>query len=206
VSAIKQAEQTLRQSEEQLASQVNDLETLRQLSIRVAATSDCTAALEDVLQTAMALVGAAKGNVQIYDLVEGGLKIIAHRGFNDEFLEHFKVVPLGYSCCGAAMERRERVIIEDVFADPRFRDFGEVYARHGFLAVQSTPLLASDGELLGMFRRTSLDRSVPASAICIFSTRSRSTRGESSSALVPMPPSASAKFGWTGSARRWSPQ
>lgn len=149
--ARKRTEQALRQSEEQLASQVDDLETLRQLSLRVSATNDRTAALNDVLETAIALVGAAKGNVQIYDPSSDTLKIIAHRGFNEEFLEYFKSVPLGYSCCGSAMERRERVIIEDVYADPRFSDLGDIYAKHGFLAVQSTPLFTGDGRLLGMF-------------------------------------------------------
>lgn len=145
------AEQALRESEEKLATQVADLETLRQLSLRVAATEDRTTALNDILATAISMVGAAKGNVQLFDAANDSLEIIAHRGFDDEFLAYFKSVPSGYSCCGAAVEKRERILIEDVFADLRFRDLGPRYARHGFVAVQSTPLLAADGRLLGMF-------------------------------------------------------
>ena len=147
----RKAEDALRESEERLEAEVQDLETLRRLSLRVAATNDRTEALNDVLDTAIAMVGAAKGNVQLYDASDDTLRIIAHRGFNEEFLEYFKSVPLGYSCCGAAMAGRERVIVEDVFTDPRFNDLAEVYARHGFVAVQSTPLFTSDGRLLGMF-------------------------------------------------------
>lgn len=145
------AEQALRASEQKLATEAADLESLRQLSLRVAATSDRTTALNDILDVAIRMVGAAKGNVQLYDSSDDTLKIIAHRGFNDEFLEYFKTVPMGYSCCGAAMENLERVLIEDVFTDARFSDLSGIYARHGFAAVQSTPLLTSDGTLLGMF-------------------------------------------------------
>lgn len=145
------SEHALRQSEARLAHQVADLETLRQLSIRVASTGDRTTALDDVLGTAIAMVGAAKGNVQLYDQTDATLKIIAHRGFNQEFLEYFRTVPAGYSCCGTAMQQRERVIIENVFTDDRFSEFGEIYSGHGFEAVQSTPLFTSDGRLLGVF-------------------------------------------------------
>jgi PAS domain S-box-containing protein len=145
------AQQALRKSQAQLATEVADLETLRQLSLRVAATSDRTAALTDVLETAIGMVAAAKGNVQLYDAADDALTIIAHRGFNQEFLDYFKSIPVGYSCCGTAMERRDRVIIEDVYADPRFCDLADIYARHGFVAVQSTPLFTSEGRLLGMF-------------------------------------------------------
>src|SRR5690606_15128977 len=138
-------------SQEQLAVQVADLETLRHLSLRVATTRDCTAALNDVLETALLLVGATKGIVQLYDSANDTLKFVAHRGFDEEFLVHFGSVPLGYSCCGAAMEKRDRVIIEDVFADERFSDLRPLYARHGLVAAQSTPLFSSDGRLLGMF-------------------------------------------------------
>lgn len=145
------AERAIREGQEQLAIQVADLETLRRLSLRVAAAGDRTTALNDVLDTAITLVGAAKANVQLYDAADDTLKIIAHRGFNDEFLEFFRSVPMGYSCCGTAMRQRDRIIIEDVYADERFRELADTYARHGFRAVQSTPLFTSDGRLLGMF-------------------------------------------------------
>jgi len=38
------------------------------------------------------------------------------------------------------MQRRERVIIEDVLADPDFEPHREIAASAGFRAVQSTPL------------------------------------------------------------------
>lgn len=145
------SEMALRESQQQLATQVADLETLRRLSLRVAATPDRTAALNDILETAISLVGAAKGNVQLYDPSDETLKIIAHRGFDQEFLEYFKSVPLGYSCCGAAMEERKRVIIKNVRTDERFSELAEIYVKHGFTAVQSTPLFNSDGHLMGMF-------------------------------------------------------
>lgn len=145
------AENAIRLSESRLEAEVADLESLRQLAIRVATISDRTAALNEVLDTGIALVGAAKGNVQMYDAPSDTLRIVAHRGFDEEFLDYFKRVPAGYSCCGKALAEGQRVVIEDVVSDDRFSDLAEVYIKHGFRAVQSTPLYTTEGRLMGMF-------------------------------------------------------
>jgi PAS domain S-box-containing protein len=48
------------------------------------------------------------------------------------------------------MARRERVIVEDVLADPLFAPHRAIAAAAGICAVQSTPLVSSRGELLGV--------------------------------------------------------
>ena len=48
------------------------------------------------------------------------------------------------------MQRRERVIVEDVQTDPGFAPHRQIAAAAGFRAVQSTPLFSRSGELLGM--------------------------------------------------------
>ena len=63
----------------------------------------------------------------------------------------------GVGACGTAAFRRESVIVEDVRRDPLMHDFRELLATHGLLACWSTPVVATDGEVLATFaiyRRT----------------------------------------------------
>ncbi len=63
----------------------------------------------------------------------------------------------GMGACGTAAFRRESVIVEDVRRDPLMQDFRELLAAHGLLACWSTPVVATDGEVLATFaiyRRT----------------------------------------------------
>ncbi len=63
----------------------------------------------------------------------------------------------GTGACGTAAFRRESVIVEDVRHDPLMQGFRELLATHGLLACWSTPVVASNGEVLATFaiyRRT----------------------------------------------------
>ncbi|MEO8012876.1 MAG: GAF domain-containing protein [Polaromonas sp.] len=63
----------------------------------------------------------------------------------------------GTGACGTAAFRRESVIVEDVRHDPLMQGFQELLATHGLLACWSTPVVATDGEVLATFaiyRRT----------------------------------------------------
>jgi GAF domain-containing protein len=102
------------------------------------------------LANAIELLDADKGNVQFYDEPTNTLKIVAHIGFNDEFLREFETVVPGRCACGIAMKSRQRVIVEDTSKDPSFKDVGSTLKRFGFAAVQSTPLFGEDSKFFGM--------------------------------------------------------
>jgi PAS domain S-box-containing protein len=95
------------------------------------------------------LQGADFGNIQLYDRETGALEIVAHRGFDQEFLEYFSDTDEN-AACGRAMKRGERVVIEDVENDVEFEPHRRIAASAGFRAVQCTPLFDRNGELLGM--------------------------------------------------------
>ena len=57
----------------------------------------------------------------------------------------------GVGACGTAAFRRESVIVEDVRRDPLMQDFRELLLAHGLLACWSTPVVATDGEVLATF-------------------------------------------------------
>src|SRR5215472_2722860 len=113
--------------------------------------SGLAALLEEVLDFALELLHTDRGNVQLADPVTGALSIAAHRGFDAEFLDYFAVVrDEAASACGRAAQQGAQVVIADVRTDPGFAPHREIAAASGFRAVQSTPLVASDGRLVGM--------------------------------------------------------
>jgi GAF domain-containing protein len=89
-------------------------------------------------------------NVQLYNPHTKRLEIVVQRGFTQDFLDHFSVVAEDSSACGRALQRGERVIIDDVERDPGFAPHRQIAAAAGFRTVQSTPLVSRSGEPLGM--------------------------------------------------------
>ncbi len=115
--------------------------------------NDVHRCLDDILGTAITLTGADKGNLQLLDQKTGTLNIAAHRGFNKPFLSFFNSVRTELAAaCAAAMRSGERVIIEDVTKSPIFdgQPSLDVLLGAGVRAVQSTPLVSSDGIVFGM--------------------------------------------------------
>jgi GAF domain-containing protein len=105
---------------------------------------------DKALEIAMSLAAADFGNIQLVDPTKGTLRIVAHTGFNSEFLEYFAAVDDSASACGRAAEQRAQVVIGDVAIDPGFAPHRDIAAASQFRSVQSTPLIAADGVLVGM--------------------------------------------------------
>lgn len=133
-------------------------------SLKLALAPDLKVALDTVLEASIAITGADYGNIQILNLEGSGLVIVTHRGFEQRFLDHFKIVPLqeGSSVCGRAAATGGRVIVEDVETDPAFEEHRDVARSVPFRAVQSTPLLNAKGELLGMLSTHFRESRVPS--------------------------------------------
>jgi len=98
----------------------------------------------------LSLTGAARGNVQVTDPATGSLRIVAHLGFDAEFLEYFALVDDDRSACGRAARRRSQIVIADTSTDPAFTAHRDAAAAAGFRAVWSTPLVDQAGRLLGV--------------------------------------------------------
>ena len=103
-----------------------------------------------ILEGALTLADADRGNVQVLDPATGSLRIAAQCGFGAEFLEYFAVVDDGRSACGRAARERAQTVIVDVDIDARFAPHRDIAAASAFRAVQSTPLIERTGRLLGV--------------------------------------------------------
>jgi PAS domain S-box-containing protein len=146
----KRAEAALRASESRLAKEAIALKRLNDYSSRLWQTRDLNEGLVEMLRGSIQMMGADKGNVQVIDS-RGALIIAAQEGFDRPFLEYFKHVSSATnSSCGRALRAGRRIVIEDVEGDEEFGSFRTIALAAGFRAVQSTPLVAHDGKLLGM--------------------------------------------------------
>jgi PAS domain S-box-containing protein len=178
LTAQKALEEKLRQAKEGLEEQVSErTKELRDSEARLFAILEHSAAdlkamrrlneigtlcakdgfevdicLNEILNVAIEICGADKGNIELYEAGSATLKLAATRGFEEPFLEFFANVTDQASACWVAMETRQRVIVEDITES-------EIYAGKASLAtmlaadvcaVQSVPLVSSTGNLLGV--------------------------------------------------------
>jgi len=146
----KRAEKESVAWKDELAAELMAMSRLHEFSTRLLSKAGLLPLLEEILNAIIALQNADFGNVQLYNSETKTLEIVAHRGFQRNFLDYFSSVNEPGAACGRAMQRRDRVIIEDVLADPDFAPHRQIAASAGFRAVQSTPLFSRSGEPLGM--------------------------------------------------------
>ena len=146
---------------------------MQELNTRLLQAGDFSLLLHDILDAAIAITGAQMGNIQ---LLEGDhLRIAAQRGFDRPFLEFFAWVPGEQAACGTALQRGERVIVDDVLNSPIFVGTSalDVMVAAGAHAVQSTPLVSRSGASWACSQRTtSARRSNRANGPCASSTSS----------------------------------
>ena len=144
-------EEQLRESQLQLALEVDSMRRLHELVNRLLGCDDLQTCLEEVLDAALALMEAELGNVRLLDPTTRQLRIAAQRGFGPEYLEHFSSVGANSGeVCARAAQQRKRVIVEDMQTDPQFASYRATAAAEGFRGVQSTPIMSRRGELLGV--------------------------------------------------------
>jgi PAS domain S-box-containing protein len=137
--------------EAQLANDASALKQLNESSSRLWQTRELHAGLNEILRVAIELLGADKGNIQLFNPTRKVLVMTAHQGFEQPFLDFFKEVSAeSDTACGRALRSGQRTFREDVEVDENSAPLRAVASAAGYRAVQSTPLIGRDGRLLGM--------------------------------------------------------
>jgi PAS domain S-box-containing protein len=141
-----------RQAEARIAADLAALNHLCEISMQLIEHNDLRTLLEKIVAAAIAITGADKGNIQLFDPASGTLKIFASQEFDQPFLDFFDTVPEDIGICGTAMRRRGRLVIEDVRQSPILAGTPaqEILLAAGVGAVQSTPIISRAGTFLGM--------------------------------------------------------
>lgn len=150
ISERKRVEQILRESERLLSAEADALVRLNESSSRLWRSRTLQEGLEVMLAAVIELLGADKGSVQLLEGSgkDGVLRMAAQRGFQADFLEHFREVSADDDCpCGRALRSGQQIIIEDVEADAPLRALARAA---DYRSVVTTPLMGGDGKPLGM--------------------------------------------------------
>jgi PAS domain S-box-containing protein len=127
------------------------LAKLNDLSSRLWRSRALNEGLNEMLAAVMELLSADKGNIQLLDRQRRILTIVAHNGFQPDFLHFFREVSAeDDSACGRTLRRGERTIIEDIELDRDYEALRPVARAAGYRAVVSTPLIGPDGTRLGV--------------------------------------------------------
>lgn len=152
ITGRKRTEKELADAKEELSRILDALAKIETINAHSAEGADLSVVLDEIIQTAIIIAGADKGNIQILDPQTRCLKIIAQRGFEAPFLNFWNTVGEDQGSCGTAFGQRQRIIVEDVTESPIFKDKTvlDVQLAAGVRAVCSTPIVSHSGEILGM--------------------------------------------------------
>ncbi len=140
-------------TEETLRADLEVMTRLQRLGSLFLQEGNMEAILTQIVDAAIAITGADFGNIQLLDPRTQDLKIVAHRGFPQWWLDFWNRVSEGRGSCGTALRNGERVVVEDVEKSSIFAgtEALDIQLRAGVRAVQSTPLVSRAGKPLGMF-------------------------------------------------------
>jgi signal transduction histidine kinase/ActR/RegA family two-component response regulator len=139
-------------AERELEEQLRDSNLLRELAVRMVGEEDAQKLYEEVLRTAITLMQADGGTVQILDEKTPALVLIASHGMSEEMIRFFARIDASSSTsCGRALASELRVCID--YDVPESEDPDGSMRMHraaGYLSAQSTPLVARSGRTIGM--------------------------------------------------------
>jgi PAS domain S-box-containing protein len=149
---LRESEGRLFRILEHSAADLKAMRRLNEIGARCARDgNDRDACLQEILNVAIEISGADKGNIQLVDPVSGSLNMSSENGFDRQFLEFFANGNQA-SACGIALKTQQRVVVEDVrqsaifVGSPSLKVMNQAEVR----SVQSTPLVSSAGNVLGV--------------------------------------------------------
>jgi len=162
----KRAEEALRDSEERLARDLEATQVLQKVSNQLISKPGVNGHFIEICEAARALMRSDCASIQAYDEAGCRLKLVGHVGFHPDSAAFWEWVDAGIgSSCGRALSTGERVIVQDMDLFEANPLDVEAYRRSDILSVQSTPLVARTGEVVGMMSTHWHRRDVPAEAI-----------------------------------------
>ena len=152
--ALNQAAVTVLDNQKQIAAELEDMRRLNELSaLLLREENKSETCFSEIVRTAIAISGAHKGNLQVFDEASRSLRIVAQHGFQEKFLKYFENVDDHVAAsCSTAMATNEQVIVDDVLTSKIFVDqpAQKMLLEADVRAVISTPLRSSKGNLLGI--------------------------------------------------------
>ncbi|MFO1419015.1 MAG: PAS domain S-box protein [Methylotetracoccus sp.] len=161
---IRRSYSELSKTEQELSLSLDAMTRLHRMGQIPIVTGNLEPLFTGIVETAIAITKADFGNIQLVEPESGDLKIVSQIGLPTWWIEFWDTVSRGQGVCGTALERAERVVVEDVEQSEIFIGTPalEVQLRAGVRAVQSTPLLSRQGKPIGMFSTHYRTRRAPS--------------------------------------------
>jgi PAS domain S-box-containing protein len=135
-----------------IAADLQDTQRLRELGAKLVIEGDIQTLYQEILSTAIAIMQADAGTVQIFDAATQDLALLATQGFEQAMHESFCRVNASFNTsCGIALRTGTRSFVD--FDVPESEDPDgslRLHVEAGFLSAQSTPLITRAGRLIGM--------------------------------------------------------
>ena len=150
---LQSTDAVLRESEQRLTTELSGSHALQGLSTRLIPEQSPEALYDQILDTALELMGADAASLQLLDDDGKRLRRVATRNLHPFSTEYWTWVDASHaSTCGQALSKNKRVVVEDVEASAELVGTGdlEAFRASGTRAVQSTPLLTRAGRPIGM--------------------------------------------------------
>ena len=149
---LRESERRLFRILEHSAADLKAMRRLNEVGTRCARDgNDRDACLQEILNVAIDISSADKGHIQLIEPGTNVLNKIAESGFDRPFTE-FSVDGDASSASSVALETQQRVVVEDVRQSALFVGSPSLSEMNkaGVRAVQSTPLVSSAGNVLGV--------------------------------------------------------
>ncbi|MFB6201818.1 MAG: GAF domain-containing protein [Halorhabdus sp.] len=142
-----------KQAEQKLAAELEAIKRLEGVSTQAIQPDDGDVVYDAALDTAVDMLDADFGSLQRLDPETNELELLTNRGFDEAAEEAWARVSVDdASTCGKALQTEEYVLVPDVEASEFMAGTAdlETYRQTGIRAVQTTPLVSRDGNVLGM--------------------------------------------------------
>ena len=151
LSERRRAEGEIATLNHRLASDLAAMSRLQQLSTQLVQANDLTSQLPEILDVALKITGDQTGSIQLLDTQTGVLKTVAQSGFGVTIPGFFESVHSALFACLEGMPTSARLIIEDLAPDSPLAGTAvcEILRQRGVKALQSTPLTARSGRVVG---------------------------------------------------------
>ena len=149
---LRESERRLFRILEHSAADLKAMRRLNEIGTRCARDgNDPHGCLQEILNVAIDISGAETGSIQLIDPASGLLNSTNQTGFDSQFGEIFSDGDRP-SASHVAVETQQRVVVEDVRQSALFVGSPTLSRmnRAGVRAVQSTPLVSSAGNVLGV--------------------------------------------------------
>src|SRR5262249_55574197 len=118
LEALRESVAALRQSEENLALELDAARHLQQVSMHLIQTTGVEPLYEQIIDAAVGIMHSDFASMQLFYPergTAGELRLLGHRGLTPEAAKFFEWVSPASACsCGMALNTRQRVILPDV--------------------------------------------------------------------------------------------